>query len=82
MLADRAPATGRGGSFGWFHMATGVAALPASVVAGALWTSIAPGAAFAFGSLCALAAAALMLTVPPVREGDQRAQARAAASPR
>jgi len=62
-VADLSPAGSRGSSFGWFHMATAVAALPASVLAGVLWTAIGPGAAFTFGSACALLAFALLTTV-------------------
>lgn len=67
-LADLAPEAGRGRSFGWFHAATAMAALPASVIAGVLWSVAGPGATFVFGSACALAAAAMLFTVhPPAR---------------
>jgi hypothetical protein len=46
-------------------MATAITALPASVLAGALWTEVGPAAAFAFGGACALVAAALLLRVSP-----------------
>jgi MFS family permease len=62
-VADISPAYGRGGSYGWFHMATAITALPASVLAGALWTEYGPAAAFAFGGACALLAAVLLLRV-------------------
>lgn len=62
-LADLTPAASRGGAFGWFHMLSGIAALPASVIAGLLWTEVSPGAAFLFGSACALGAAAVLTTV-------------------
>lgn len=62
-VVDLAPSGARGGAFGWFHAVTALAALPASVIAGALWSAVGPGAAFAFGSACALAAAALLTTV-------------------
>jgi MFS family permease len=63
-VADISPPGQRGASFGWFHMATAITALPASVVAGALWTAIGPEAAFAFGAACALVAFTLLTTVP------------------
>ncbi|MGE0228373.1 MAG: MFS transporter [Dehalococcoidia bacterium] len=66
-VADLSPAGGRGASFGWFHLATAVTALPASVVAGVLWTTVGPEAAFMFGSACALVAFALLTTVRPPR---------------
>jgi MFS family permease len=66
-VADISPTYGRGASYGWFHMATAITALPASVLAGALWTEYGPAAAFAFGGICALLAAVLLLRVatPP-----------------
>jgi len=63
-LADIAPLDDRGGSFGWYHLVTGIVALPASIVAGVLWTAAGPPAAFVFGSACALLAAALLVTAP------------------
>lgn len=62
-VADLSPAGQRGSSFGWFHMATAVTALPASVIAGVLWTAVGPKAAFTFGAACALLAFALLTTV-------------------
>lgn len=64
-LADLAPEAGRGGAYGWYHMAVGLGALPASVVAGALWARQGPEAAFLWGSLCALLAMAVLATVTP-----------------
>jgi MFS family permease len=64
-VADISPSYGRGGSYGWFHMATAITALPASVFAGVLWTEYGPAAAFAFGGACALVAAVLLLRVSP-----------------
>ncbi|MEZ4501845.1 MAG: MFS transporter [Dehalococcoidia bacterium] len=66
-LADLTPADSRGAAYGWFHMLSGIAALPASIVAGLLWVEVAPGAAFIFGSICALAAAALLFGVHETR---------------
>jgi MFS family permease len=64
-VADLAPGSGRGASFGWFHAAAAIAALPASILAGVLWTAYGPSAAFAFGAVCALLAAVLLLTISP-----------------
>jgi MFS family permease len=66
-VADLAPAGALGASYGWFHMATAIAALPASVLAGVLWTAYGPAAAFAFGSVCSVLAALLLTTVTPPR---------------
>ena len=68
-VADLVPPQSRGAAFGWFYAATAIAALPASIVAGWLWTEFGPGATFVFGSACAVAATAALATVPvPVRE--------------
>ena len=64
-LADLAPAATRGGAYGWYHMAVGLGALPASVVAGALWTQYGPGPAFLWGSFCAVLAMIVLATVSP-----------------
>jgi predicted MFS family arabinose efflux permease len=44
--------------------------LPASVIAGVLWSAVAPPAPFWFGAACAAAAAALLLATVrlPARE--------------
>jgi MFS family permease len=68
-VTDLVPRQSRGSAFGWFYAATAIAALPASIVAGWLWTEFGPGVAFALGSVCAVAAAGVLATVPvPVRE--------------
>jgi MFS family permease len=62
MVADTAPAALRGTAFGLFNLASGVAMLLASVLAGALWevagaaATFWAGAAFAGAALLALAA--------------------------
>ena len=58
MVADTAPAALRGTAFGVFNLASGVALLFASVIAGALWTVIGPAATFEAGA--AFTAAALL----------------------
>ena len=57
MVADTAPEDLRGTAYGFFNLASGVALLLASTVAGALWTVF--GAAFTFWCGAGLAAAAL-----------------------
>lgn len=70
-LADLSPAGSRGGAYGWYHTAVGVGALPASVIAGTLWMQYGPAAAFLWGSVCALLATAVLVSVraPAVAEG-------------
>ncbi len=60
MVANAAPADRRGTAFGVFNLASGVAMLAASVLAGALWQFVGPAATFWAGA--GLAAAALVLT--------------------
>ena len=57
MVADTAPEDLRGTAYGFFNLASGVALLLASTVAGAVWTVF--GAAFTFWCGAGLAAAAL-----------------------
>jgi len=50
LVADTAPDTLRGTAFGVFNLASGIALLLASVIAGWLWTSIGPSATFLAGA--------------------------------
>src|SRR5207248_879021 len=56
LVADLAPQSARGTAFGWYNLAIGVGALPASIVAGVLWDRRGPAAAFLFGAALALLA--------------------------
>ncbi len=66
LVADMVPADRRGTAYGAFNAAVGLAALPASVVAGVLWqgvgtwTGFGPAAPFVFGGAMALAAGGLL----------------------
>jgi MFS family permease len=62
MVADHAPASMRGTAFGLFHLAIGLAALAASVLAGLLWTVAGPQWTFLAGG--AFAALALLGALP------------------
>ena len=53
LVADEAPAELRGTAFGIFNFITGLALLAASVLAGALWTTIGPFATFFAGAVFA-----------------------------
>lgn len=68
LVADNAPDALRGSAFGLFNLATGVALLAASVVAGILWDQIGPGATFIAGASFA-AAAFVLLAFQPDRRG-------------
>lgn len=56
MVADATPADLRGTAYGVFHLASGLAMLVASAVAGLLWDAVGPAATFwaggAFAALC------------------------------
>jgi len=52
----------RGTAMGAFHTATGLALLPASIIAGLLWQIIGSWGAFAFAAVLSFAAALLILT--------------------
>ncbi|MCU0649318.1 MAG: MFS transporter [Gemmatimonadaceae bacterium] len=72
MIADLAPATARGRAFGWYHLAIGIAALPASVLFGVVWTHWSAGAAFAIGSVLAFVAALVLLSASGARPTTMR----------
>ena len=65
-VADLSPGELRGTAYGAYNGLIGLAALPASVIAGVLWqgmgpwTGLGPAAPFAFGALLSLAAAVLL----------------------
>jgi MFS family permease len=66
LVADTAPAEARGTAFGLFNLATGLATLAASVVAGVVWDSHGPAATFLAGAGFALAALPLLPAVRAV----------------
>ncbi len=75
LVADLAPSTRRGTAFGWYNLAIGIGALPASVVFGVLWDRVSPTAAFDLGAaLAALAALGLLILVPGRRHLDGSAR--------
>lgn len=61
LVADLAPAAARGTAFGWYNLAIGIGALPASVIGGVLWKTVSPAATFYFGAAMALAATLALL---------------------
>lgn len=76
-VADLVPVEQRGTAYGVYNAAVGLAALPASVIAGLLWqgagawTGFGPRAPFLFGAGLALAAVALFTTwVLPAARGQ------------
>jgi len=69
LVADLVTPDRRGAAFGWYNLAIGVGALPASLLFGLLWDRWGSTAAFDFGALLALLAAAGMAIVAPKRRG-------------
>jgi MFS family permease len=70
MVADAAPANLRGTAFGFFNLASGIAMLAASVLAGLLWDRLGPGVTFYAGAVFALAAL-LMLALRSRRSPER-----------
>ena len=62
-IADLVPADKRGRAYGLFQGIVGVMILPASVIAGWLWSAIGPSSTFYFGGALALLAMLGMLTL-------------------
>lgn len=63
LVAALAPEGRRGAAFGAYHMAIGIAALPASIVFGILWTRYGPAIPFLTGAALALTAALLLSVI-------------------
>jgi MFS family permease len=73
MVADLVPADRRATAFGIYYAVVGLALLPASVAAGAIWDRLGPRTAFTMDAVIALAAAALFaLLLPPGGERPAR----------
>ena len=64
-VADLIPKERRGAAFGWFNLAVGLGALPASIIFGAIWDRNGASTAFTFGATLAILASAGMLLVVP-----------------
>jgi MFS family permease len=67
LVADLVPAEKRGAGFGWYNLAIGLGALPASVIFGAVWDRFGAARAFEMGAALSAAAAVALLFVVPVR---------------
>jgi MFS family permease len=71
MVADIVPGGKRGTAYGWYNLAIGIAALPASVIFGIIWDRAGSGAAFIFGAIVAGLASVALVMVPL---GNRRTQ--------
>src|SRR5450759_1199347 len=65
LVADIVPMARRGAAFGWYKLAIGLGALPASLIFGWIWDQWGSPSAFVFGATLALMAAVLMALVAP-----------------
>jgi MFS family permease len=73
LVADLVPAARRGAAFGWYNLAIGAGALPASIIFGALWDRAGARTAFTFGaSLALIAALAMAVVASGARPQQQR----------
>ena len=69
-VTDLVPRSLRGSALGWFGGVTGLAALPANILAGWLWVAGGPSATFWFGAFMAVLSLALMVAwLPWLRRG-------------
>jgi MFS family permease len=65
LVADLVGRDRRGTAFGWYYLAIGVGALPASLLFGFIWDRVGPTAAFDVGAGLAFAAALALMAVRP-----------------
>jgi MFS family permease len=68
LVADIVPKVRRGAAFGWYNLAIGLGALPASLIFGWIWDRSGSPSAFVFGATLALIAAILMAVVAPLSQ--------------
>ena len=71
LVADIVPRARRGSAFGWYNLAIGLGALPASLIFGWIWDRHGAPSAFVFGASLALVAALLMAIVAPPPEATK-----------
>ena len=71
MVADLVPAGRRGVAYGWYNLAIGIGALPASVVFGLLWDRYGSATAFTFGAAMAGLAVVALTVVPLGRKASE-----------
>ena len=73
LVTDVAPSDRRGTALGWFNGLTGMAALPANLIGGWLWSTVGPGATFVLGAWLAFVAAGLLVAWAPWLLGRREA---------
>ena len=67
LVADVVPKARRGVAYGWYYLAIGVGALPASLLFGVLWDRFGSASAFVFGAALAIIAAVGLFFLPSPR---------------
>lgn len=68
LVVDLVAPAYKGTALGWYNLAIGVGALPASLIFGVVWDRLSPAAAFTMGGAVALVAAlGIWVVVPPRR---------------
>lgn len=76
LVADLVPVERRGTAFGWYNLAIGLGALPASLIFGAIWDRRGPAAAFSFGAALALmSTVGIAIVAPPGRRATSASEA-------
>ena len=70
LVADLVGPERRGAAFGWYNLALGLGALPASLLFGVIWDRAGAPAAFGFGAAMALVAAVGLAVLVPGRQGQ------------
>lgn len=70
LVSDLSPPHDRATGQGMFKLVTGGASVVASLVAGVLWQTVAPGAVFALGAVAALLGLAALAAAPPVHAAN------------
>jgi len=64
LVADVVPKDRRGVAYGWYYLAIGIGALPASLIFGILWDRYGSGVAFLVGAGLSLISAIALLVLP------------------
>jgi MFS family permease len=67
LIADVAPKARRGSAYGWYYLAIGIGALPASLIFGAVWDRFGAPVAFEMGAGLAIVAAFGLVVIGEAR---------------
>lgn len=70
-VVDLVPESLRGTALGTYHMGVGLMALPASLLAGLLWTWVSPAATFGLGAVTAVLGAGILFSLRKPRIAGQ-----------